>query len=324
LKVLIIQLKQLGDILLSSPLAKAVKENLKAQVHFLTSPLGKEILKGSPYIDEIVVLERGIFPELRCLLKVRSEKYDAVVDSQRTGRSKRITLLSGAPLRVAFKKGGENFYYNALVEWKNRGYTVWERMELLKPLGIESPPKLLPEFYLSEEELDRGRELLKGMGLTEGNFFVVSPTARLEKKSWGAEKFGELAGKVSSYTGLTPLFVYAPGEENLARVSFESCGKGVLLPSPLSIREFASLVFFSSFLIGNDSFSSHLSLSLRKKTFVIHGPTEGWFPNVPLVVKVKKGLDCQPCGSWKGCDKNLACYRELSAEEAFEKLKGEL
>ncbi len=324
MKVLIIQLKQLGDILLSSPLASAVKEVLGAEVHFLTSPLGAQILKGSPFIDRIITLEKGLLSELSCILKVRRERYDAVIDAQRTGRSKRITLLSGATLRVAFKRKRENFYYSALVEWKNRGYTVWERMELLKPLGIDNPPKLFPRFFLLPGEVEEGRRVLKELSLEEGRFFVVVPTSRRRKRSWEPDKFGELARFISARTGLTPLFAYAPGERELARISFDSCGLGVLLPSPLPVRLFGAVVSLSAFSLGNDSFSSHLSFALGKKTFIVLGPNEGWFPENPLVVKVKKGLECQPCGNWKGCDRNLACYRELTPQEAFRQLEREL
>ncbi|WP_457679049.1 glycosyltransferase family 9 protein [Thermovibrio sp.] len=324
MKVLIIQLKQLGDVLLSTPLARAVKERLKAEVHFLTSPLGREIVKNNPFIDEILVLEKGILSEISLISQVRKERYDAVIDAQRTGRSKRITLLSGAPLRIAFKKGKENFYYNRLVKWVNRNYTVWERLELLKPLGIEEERKLLPDFFLTKEEIEEGREKLRELGLRPEKFFIVAPTARLPQKRWGSEKFGKLASMVSDYTGLTPLFVYAPGERSEAEESFKSCKGGVLLPTPLPIRKFGALLYHSKLLIGNDSFPSHLSLSLGKKTVVIHGPTEGWFPEVDSVIKVKKGLECQPCGSWKRCDRNLECYEALSPEEAFKQLEGKL
>jgi len=324
LRVLVIQVRQLGDVLLSSPLARAVKEILGAEVHFLTSPLGKEILKGNPFIDRIVTLGDGVLGELKTLLEVRRNGYDAVVDAQRTGRSKRITLLSGAPVRIAFKKEGDNFYYTHLVEWKNRGYTVWERMELLKPLGVKRTPNLLPEFYLTEGEVEEGRRIVKELGLEESSFFVVVPTARYREKSWGFRKFGELSRLVFNYFGLNPLFAYAPGEEEMAREAFEACGKGVLLPEPLPIRKFASVVNLSRFLIGNDSFAPHLSLALKRKTFVILGAFEGWFPDVDWVVKVKKGLECQPCGNLKGCDRDLACYGELSVGEVFEKLKAEL
>ena len=110
MKFLIIQLHQLGDILLTSSLCRAVKEHVKeAEVHFLTSPLGTEIVRNNPYIDHIITLEKGIFPELKTILSIRREKYDVLIDPQRTGRTKKISLFSGVKKRIAFKKKRRQF-----------------------------------------------------------------------------------------------------------------------------------------------------------------------------------------------------------------------
>ncbi|TCK06529.1 glycosyltransferase family 9 protein [Phorcysia thermohydrogeniphila] len=322
MKTLIIQLHQLGDILLSSALCRAVKEHVKgAEVHFLTSPTGAEIVRNNPYIDSVVVLERGIVPELKTAFRVRKEKYELLIDPQRTGRTKRLSLLSGAKKKVAFKKKGDNFYYDVLVEYKKTGYTVWDRLELLKGAGINVKKKYYPELFLTEEELESGRKVLKKLGLEEKGFFVVVPTSRRMNRAWEPEKFGVLSNFIAKKTGFIPLICYAPGEEEYAEKAFSQLKEGLNLPSPLPIRTFAAVVSFCAFFVGNDSFSSHLSFSLKKKTIVILGPNEGWFPENERILKVKKGLTCQPCNNWKKCKKNLACYRELSPEEAFSQIE---
>jgi ADP-heptose:LPS heptosyltransferase len=323
--VLLIQLRQLGDVLLSSPLARVIKEEIPgSQVHFLTSEYGSSILKNNPFIDKVISIEKGFKSELKALSEIRRQKYDAVIDIQRTGRSKRLTLLSGAEKRVAFRKERENFYYNVLIDWVNRGYTTWERMELLKGIGIENKKMYLPQIYLTEEELKRGKGFLEEYKLEENGFFVVVPTSRRREKSWESEKFGKLSGLVGELRGEIPLFAYAPGEKELALKAFKRCGIGRILKKPVGIRELASIISHASFFIGNDSFASHLAFSLGKKTAVIMGPYEGWFPDSENVIRIKKGLHCQPCGNLKKCEFNLACYRELSPEEAFEQLKEHL
>jgi len=322
MKFLIIQLRQLGDILLTSPLCKAVKEHIKgAEVHFLTSPVGAEIIKNNPYIDRIVTLEKGVLPELKVILKVRREKYDVLIDPQRTGRTKRISLFSGAGKRVAFKKKGDNIYYNLLVDFKKTGYTVWDRLELLKGAGVKVNKKYYPEFFLEDEELASATEILKELNLKKGNFFVVTPTSRRMKRAWEPEKFGILSNMIAKKTGLTPLICYATGEEKYAEKAFKFLEKGKKLPHPLPIRIFAAVTKLSAFSVGNDSFSSHLSFSLKKKTIVILGPNEGWFPEDEKVLKVKKNLPCQPCNNWKNCSKDLLCYKALSPEEAFSQIE---
>ncbi len=274
MKVLIIQVRQLGDVLLSSPLAKAVKEETGAEVHFLTSLAGKEILKGNPFIDKVITVEEGAVAEIKALAAVRKEKYDWVIDAQRTGRSKRITLLSGAPKRVAFKRERENFYYNVLVKWKNLGYTVWERLELLKPLGIEVSKRenYLPSFYNYQEVKVPFKE-----------FISIVPTARKREKMWNLKEFARLIEELP----LPVYALYAPGEENFIKELKEECKVSFYYPEkPHRIGESAFVIKESSLFIGLNSFASHLAVASRKKTVVVDRKSSGWFPKVPWVREV--------------------------------------
>ncbi len=280
MKVILIQLRQLGDVLLTSPLAKAIKENLKeCEVHFLTSQIGAEILKGNPYIDRIVQLKEGVKEEVKTLLQIRRENYDAVIDVQRTGRSQRLTFLSGAPLKVGFKKG-RNYFYSRLVEWENRGYTTWERLKLLEPLGlkIENYQRYLPEFFNYRE--------VKELSLPE-RYFVVVPTARKKEKMWPAEKFARLITEIYRSLKVPAVLLYGPGEvETVRKVTEETEAKVIYPQKPLPIGESATVIKNGLFFVGLNSFASHLSVASGTKTVVIDKRHSGWFPPVETVREI--------------------------------------
>ncbi len=283
MKVLIIQIRQLGDILLSSLLGRVIKESIKGvEVHFLTSEIGRDILTGNPFIDRILVIKNGIKSELKTILQVRREQYNAIIDVQRTGRSKKITLLSGAPLRIAFKKEKENFYYNRLIEWKDYGYTAWERMELLKGIEIENPVKpYLPELFVSEES-DRVKKLTP-----EGKFTILVPTARKVEKMWNLKNFARLIDFMKEKIGIPSVICYAPGEEKFIKELKGLSKSGFISPErPLSIKELALLIRKASLFIGNNSFASHVAVSQKTKTIVIGRKKSGWFPPVEFVKEV--------------------------------------
>ncbi len=283
MKILLIQIRQLGDVLLSSPLARVIKESFKnAEVHFLTSPLGKEILKENPFIDKILTIKGGLSGELQTIFSVRKERYDTIIDTQRTGRSKRITFLSGVPLRIAFKKEKENFYYNRLIEWKDYGYTAWERMELLKGIGIENPVKpYLPELFVSEES-NRVKKLTP-----EGKFAILVPTARKVEKMWNLKNFARLIDFMKEKIGIPSVICYAPGEEKFIKELKRLSKSGFISPErPLSIKELALLIRKASLFIGNNSFASHVAVSQKTKTIVIGRKKSGWFPPVEFVKEV--------------------------------------
>ncbi len=281
MKVLIIQIRQLGDVLLSSPMARALKEHLNAcEVHFLTSPVGSEILGGNPYIDRIVQLKDGVREEIKTLIQIRREKYDAVIDVQRTGRSQRLTFLSGAPIRAAFRKTGRNFFYNRAIEWENRGYTVWERLKLLEAINlkVQNYKSFLPEFFNYRK--------VTGISLPE-KYFTVVPTARKRRKMWPEEKFSELIEKIYRKLKIPAVLLYGKGERETVEKVASKVKEAVIFPeTPLRIGESASVIKNSSFFIGLNSFASHLSVASGTKTVVIDKKHSGWFPPVETVREV--------------------------------------
>ncbi len=283
MKVLLIQLRQLGDVLLSSPLARVVKEEIpNAEVHFLASVVGKDILKGNPFIDKILTIENGLIGELKTILKVRREKYDAVIDVQRTGRSKRITFFSGAFLKVAFRKRKGDWYYNRLVDWKDYGYTAWERMELLKGLGIEDPVrKYLPKIYNVANKCS----FLDSLKLDK--FVVIVPTARKSEKMWSLESYAKLIDFLERRLNLPVVVLYGPGEIGVVKKLLCLCSGVFYYPSaPLSISELAYVVGSSAFFVGNNSFASHVSVAMGRPTVVVDKRKSGWFPPVDFVYEV--------------------------------------
>jgi len=278
-RVLVIQIRQLGDVLLSAPLCRALKENLPdVEVHFLTSRIGEEIVAGNPYIDEVITIENGIFEEFRTIFKVIRNRYDAVLDVQRTGRSRRITFFSLSPLRVAFRKGSSGFVYNRFVDWEDRGYTVWERLKLLEGLGINITDykSYLPEFFNFKPV-----ESLK----IEGDYAVVVPTARKREKFWDSEKFKEVIAFLHRDLKLQVIVLYGKGEEREVG-KYRNLG-GVTVPErALSIGESASVIRGARLFLGLNSFASHLSVSVGTRTVVIDRKHSGWFPELPLVREV--------------------------------------
>ncbi|AEA33451.1 glycosyltransferase family 9 protein [Hippea maritima] len=319
MKILVIQIRQLGDVLLSSPLAEAIKVfDSSYEVHFLTSKVAYPILSENPFIDDIVVLEDGLIGEFKVAKVIRANHYDAVLDIQRTGRSKRLTFLSSAKIRAAFDRKGNNFYYNTLIKKKTRGYTPFERLDLLKAVGIENPKRAMPKLFFSDTVERSVLEYLKGKDID--NYFVVAPAARKKTKMWDAEKFGMLASKLSKHFGLKAIVVYGSEAEREIGIKCSSFIKDAhLIEKPFDIKSFAALIKNASFMIGNDSFASHVGVSQNTKTVVVCGPTSGWFLENNNTLLVYKGLKCQPCNNPSGCRFNFACYKELDVDFVLEK-----
>jgi ADP-heptose:LPS heptosyltransferase len=103
-RILVIQLQQLGDVLLTAPLLEDLREAFPAAtIDFLTRPLAADLLEGNPFASNIVRYD-GRRP-VGMLRDIRARGYGMLFDFQSNGRSAAIVLASGAPRRVGWMKG---------------------------------------------------------------------------------------------------------------------------------------------------------------------------------------------------------------------------
>lgn len=329
MRILVIQLRQLGDVLLSSNVVKVIKRYLPdATVDFLTSKNAEKIVSSNRFIDNLLLIEDGLVGEISTIFKVRRNRYDAVIDIQRTGRSGRITFFSGSPKRISSSKKHNNFYYNVTIDSFDSDYTLDNRLAYLKGIGIDVEKGNLPEMYVSIESEHSANNFIESNQISHGNYFLVAPTSRRAERSWPVTYFGMLTKMICDKSGMVPVLLYAPNEskaildlkKELKDVNFvDADGK-------LSFQEIAVLIKRGKFFVGNDSFLAHLSVSQQQKTFVMVGPNSGWFPKVDFVHQISAALPCQPCNKWTKCpyekvDGRIRCFSDLRVEKVYNYIK---
>jgi ADP-heptose:LPS heptosyltransferase len=80
--ILVIKLRYLGDVLLATPVLRALRERFpKAYLAAAVNRGTEDILKWNPDLDEVLVVERdGLLPQLRLLSEVRRRRFDCVID----------------------------------------------------------------------------------------------------------------------------------------------------------------------------------------------------------------------------------------------------
>src|SRR5438105_2536317 len=103
MKILVVQLRRIGDIILSTPVLPYLRKAFpEAEIDYLCEPMGVEVLTGNPYLSKIVTYDRKRpFREIR---KIRNRRYDVVIDFLNNPRTALLVALSGAKTRVAYRK----------------------------------------------------------------------------------------------------------------------------------------------------------------------------------------------------------------------------
>src|SRR5436309_9188361 len=144
MQILLIQLKRIGDLILTTPAVAAVREKFPdASLTIVISSEGKAHATAIKDINKILVMRRG-FGGFRTIAAIARQKFDYCIDFTRNDRSALLVLLSRAKKRiVSFRiKVRSKFrtrFYNEFVPHRMRDmHTVNYHLALLAPLGIEN------------------------------------------------------------------------------------------------------------------------------------------------------------------------------------------
>jgi ADP-heptose:LPS heptosyltransferase len=320
--VLLIQLRQVGDVVLTTPIARILKEARPGcRVSFLTEPPSNQLLARNPFIDEVLLNNRegGWVKTLRLGRELRAHKYDAVLDFMANPRSALLAFLSRAPTRISYAVKGRGVLYTERVETQP-AYAVEIKKQLLAPLGVQGEQDR-PEIFLGDEDKEWGEARRKE--LTAGGnrrLVTVDPSHRRATRCWPASHYGDLCRRMAREHRLLPVVLWGPGEETVADEVVSASGGEAVKAPPTQLRQMAALIAAADLHVGNCSAPRHIAVAVGTPTFTILGSTSaGWTYPTAEHSEIALGLDCQPCNR-NECPRDYACLRGLPPEDVSGRL----
>lgn len=164
-KILVIKLRHIGDVMLTIPVFRALRENFPdSHISALINSGTEEVLSGNHLIDEIIIFDRNIkkmntamryIKELSFLKQIRMKGFDMTVDLTSGDRAAIVSLLSGAQYRIAYspKKEGllaKRYLYTHLAKKKAGQHMVLQNLEVVRQFGIDTKHEEL-DFFIPED-----------------------------------------------------------------------------------------------------------------------------------------------------------------------------
>ena len=300
--VLVVRFSAIGDILLITPLLRAIRTRYPgARIAVLTKERYAPLLSHNPHVSEVIGIPPG--EGIRAIAeRIRGVRYSHLLDLHGSLRSRALRRLAPGRWRTYAKRWMER---TVLITTKRDIYRaevpVAERyFEAARRLDVD-PDGGPPDFFLSEDADRRTGEWLFRLNLGQDRPIVaIAPGAAHATKRWPAEYWIDLARRITS-TGADVAVLGGPDDARLAGRIAEQAGSSVAsMAGILDLQETGAVIRRAEVLVSGDTGVMHMATGVGTPVVALFGPTVrqfGFFPYRSAAGVVELDLPCRPCSA---------------------------
>ena len=291
-RVLVLKLRHIGDVLLTVPVFRAIKETFPGvQTTALVTKGTEAMLAGNPLVDEIVTFDRGdrsgsalgrFGADAAFYLAIRRRNFDLTVDLTSGDRPALISLLSGARYRLAAdpgKKGmfGKRHFYTHLAERPGSRHTVLQNLDIVTAFGIRTTDPAV-DYHIPADARARVAELFAAAGFTAADRVVhLHPTSRWLFKCWDDRSMAKVINWLLA-SGFKVVITSSPEEKELQRAGailqhVPEHPSLLLLLGKTSLKELGAVAARAELFFGVDSAPMHIAAAVGTPVVALFGPS---------------------------------------------------
>ena len=291
-KILVVSSTALGDTLWATPTLFSLRKSFpEAIIAVLTSPIGEQVLRHNPNIDQIFTLQEPMLP--RCFQLWRMLNKEQFTDIVILHASQRLMLplcaLLGAQRIIG--TSGINKGLDALLTDPvpaTGDHEIVRRLKLIEKLGAKTHTEELSFFLQPEEKISWTKHSLR---------VAIHPGSKDGFKRWPAEHFIQV-GKELRKQGAEICLTGTVQEIPLLEQIRDAIPDAVICNPTWTLRQFAAHLEHCDLLISNDTGPVHLACALHVPVLAIYSPTNPALCGPHLAKRalaLAKPPTCKPC-----------------------------
>lgn len=338
-----IRTDRIGDVLLSTPAIKAVRDAYpNAHIAIMVRPYAADIVDGNPYLDEVILYDKdgqhkSIFGTLKFTIGLRKKRFDLAIILHPTNRSNIIPFLAGIPERVGYDRKGGIFLTKKLKDTKHLGekHEIDYNLDVLRAAGlpcrqagIEAKDRTLYMPVRPEDERIIDRFFVLNELDNNDMVIAIHPGASCPSKRWPAFRFGRVADELIDKHKVKIVVIGGPADiKTVKEVESGMLHRPIILSEDHSLGEVAALLKRCRMFISNDSGPVHIAVAVGTPVISIFGRIDPglsprrWGPTGPNDIVIHKDVGCKYCKA-HNCEINFKCLDAITVEDVLNAAEG--
>jgi len=273
MRVLFLRQDRLGDVLVSEPVIRAVREAYPlAQIDVLLSPnnIAAQHAIGD-LIDDVVLYRKRGLGSVRAIRQIRRKRYDVIVDlmDNPSATSTMFLRFSGIPIRIGIDKVNRAVYSHVVPLCDRSSVHIVERIaQLVLPFGIDpSTLDLRLRYQITDAERDDAQACLGKRGC---NTVVFNLTGSDDARRYGSERWIRVIAEFRRRVPASRVVVAgAPHDAPMVQHVAEATGADVLSPTP-SFHAFAATIMQATLVVTADTSIVHVAAAASVPQVVLY------------------------------------------------------
>ncbi len=330
-RILIIRIDKIGDLVLSTPVIKAVRDAYPGSyIAAVVRPYTHEIIKENPYLDEVITYDKakngkGILKNIKFILDLRKRRFDLALILHPKNRTHIITFLAGIPERVGYDKKMGALLTKKIPHLKQYGlkHEIDYTLDILRYIGIEPKEKSL---YVGTDKSSQKKidGIFVENGISEDDIIVtIHPGSSCPSKRWKAEHFAKVADSLAEKYKAKIIIIAGPKDNGFGdKTAGLMKAQNMNLSGKTTIPDLVSILSRSHLFISNDSGPVHIACAVGTPTISIFGRSDRglsparWKPIGKKDIALHKDVGCEICLS-HNCKLGFKCLEAISTDEVL-------
>lgn len=287
MKILVIQVKMIGDVLVSSLVCEQLKKQYpQAQIHYLINRNTKAIVENHPSIDRVIEFAPdygdSLSSILRLIKRLRKTNYDLLVDVYAKPQTALVSLFSRAKRRISYRKAYNRCCYHTTVQRHRRAVTqaspaIENRLRLVVA-ETELPQAVkMPHIYLTDSEKQWAKSQLHKINPQNQKIIMVSALGSSDNKTYPLPKMAQLLDQVIAKQPCKLLFTYLPHQQPQAKQLYQMLNPQTQNHTEWrlndsSLRQFLAILYYCQAIIGNEGGAINMAKALGVPSFAVYAP----------------------------------------------------